>query len=36
MTKTAVIIGVGLIEGLGAYLGIHAAREDLRTYKEIF
>ena len=31
MTKTAVVIGVGPIEGLGAYLSLHAAREDLHV-----
>lgn len=31
MTKTAVVIGVGPIEGLGAYLGMAAAKEDLHV-----
>ena len=31
MTRTAVVIGVGPVEGLGAYLGAHAAKEKLHV-----
>ena len=31
MTKTAVILGVGPVEGLGAYLAVKAAEEDLHV-----
>ena len=32
MTKTAVILGAGPAEGLGAYLGVKAAREGINGW----